>query len=381
MKISRIEAKQIPDSRSEATLEVSLELSDGSSGTAAMPQGKSTGSHEAVSLAAPQAVADIALIAGKLEGGDFDQHTLERELFELDGTANKSRLGANAILGVSVAFAKAVSSNRHLPLWQYLRQLYDGKLGQAPPKLCMNMIEGGLHAANGLETQEYWLIPRSDSVKTALDLGRHFYQALAERFKDAPIGYEGGFAPKFSDDFKPLQIYSEAAKSMDGDFEFGIDAAASGIKTDTGDLYRRYMQMVEQFGLSYIEDPFGEEDFELFAQLKAEVGTKTVIVGDDLTTTNLARMKLARQHNSVGGIIIKPNQIGSLGETLAAVKLAREFDWQVIVSHRSQETMDDFSADIAWAVMADGVKFGAPAPPERLVKYERLAVIESADNG
>lgn len=376
LKISHIEARQIPDSRGEATLETTVVLSDGARGVAAIPQGKSTGSHEAKAVAVPQAISQVPLIFDSLKNDDFDQPGLEKRLLKLDGTADKSHLGANTILAVSVAFAKASSASRGQPLWSYLRQLYNGRLGKEPPKLCMNMINGGLHANNGLRFQEYWAIPKHDSVSDALKTGKEFYQTLATRFSGAPIGDEGGFAPHFADDFEPLQIYKDTAAAMAGDFEFGIDAAASNIQADPDWLYRHYQEMTRQFDISYLEDSFAEEDFERFAKLKAELGPRPILVGDDLTTTNIDRIRLARQHDSINGIIIKPNQIGSLGETLQAIALARDFGWAIIVSHRSGETMDDFIADLAWAVMADGAKFGAPSPPERLVKYERLAKIE-----
>lgn len=378
-KISELSGRQVNDSRGEATIEVNLTLVDGSRGFATVPQGRSTGSHEAVSIPAAQAVGSIPEILGPIKETEFGQFNLEQKLREMDGTDNKSNLGANTILAISVAFARAVASSQGLQLWEYLRHLYDGKLGEKAPKLYMNMIEGGLHASNNLQIQEYLVIPKQDTVSAALDSGKLFCKSLSERFDSAPIGDEGGFAPQFADDFEPLQVYAETTASIGSGFEFGIDAAGNNIKTDPHQLYQVYQEMAKRFDLSYLEDPFGEESFELFANLKTYFGPRPVLVGDDLTTTNLERMRRAQQASSIGGIIIKPNQIGTLSETLQAIKQAREWGWVVIVSHRSGETMDDFIADIAWAVMADGAKFGAPSPPERMVKYQRLAAIESTN--
>lgn len=376
-KVSELSARQVNDSRGEATIEVNLTLDDGNHGFATVPQGKSTGSHEAVSVPPAQAVGSTPEILAVIKNTEFDQFTLEQKLRNLDGTANKSNLGANTILGISVAFARAVASSQGLQLWEYLRQFYSGKLGEKAPRLYMNMIEGGLHAANNLRIQEYLVIPKQNSVTVALKSGKLFYKSLLQRFASAPIGDEGGFAPQFADDSEPLQALSEVAPAAEGTFEFGIDAAGSNIRTDSHQLYQLYQEIARRFDLSYLEDPFGEESFELFANLRTYFGPRPVIIGDDLTTTNLEQMRHAQQAGSIGGIIIKPNQIGTLGETLQAIKQAREWGWAVIVSHRSGETMDDFIADIAWAVMADGAKFGAPAPPERMVKYQRLAAIES----
>lgn len=376
-RVVELTGRKINDSRGEDTLEVSLTLQDGSQGTASVPQGKSTGTHEAVNVAAAQAVNNISQIFNAIKGGDFDQPSLEKKLLELDGSDNKSSLGANSILAVSVAFARASSASQDIPLWDYLRQLYDGRLGEKPPKLYMNMINGGLHADNGLKFQEYLVIPDQDSVSAALQAGKVFYQALSGRFSGAPIGDEGGFAPRFTNDLEPLRIYTETAAQVDGDFEFGVDAAANNIKADSAWFYQQYYQMASQFKIVYLEDPFAEEDFALFSSLKSGLTDELKIVGDDLTTTNLERMRLAQQHDSINGVIIKPNQVGTLGETLEAVRLARDFGWSVFISHRSGETMDDLIADLAWAVMADGAKFGAPSPPERMAKYQRLSVIES----
>ncbi|OGL34979.1 hypothetical protein A3F65_02215 [Candidatus Saccharibacteria bacterium RIFCSPHIGHO2_12_FULL_47_16b] len=377
-KIEQLTASLSSDSRRQLTLEVRLVLYDGSQAVASVPQGKSTGQCEAVSLPPAKAVDAISRISNNLKASDFDQASLEQRLLELDGTANKSGLGANTTLGISMAFARASSLSQKLDLWQYLRNLYSGKIGSGRPRLYMNMINGGRHANNDLRFQEYLVTPIQDSLSSSLQAGKNFFEALSNHLTGAPIGDEGGFAPQFKSDLEPLQIYVDVAKTVEGDFEFGIDAAGSNIDNGPNRLYQTYQQMAKQFNISYLEDPFGEDDFQLFAKLKAQLGDKTLIVGDDLTTTNLERMRTAYERDSLSGIIIKPNQIGTVGESLAAIKQAREYGWAVIVSHRSGETMDDFIADLAWAVMADGAKFGAPLPKERLVKYERLVAIESA---
>jgi enolase len=243
-----------------------------------------------------------------------------------------------------------------------------------------NLINGGLHAENDLDFQEYMIIPRTDNFAESLKIIQEVYSGLGRRFgENAKRGDEGGFAPDFKDNIEPFRIIKDAIEELDyGErVDFGIDAAASDVKIPTVELFDFYDKLKKDFDIAYIEDPFSEEDFDNFRKLETLIGGNTMIVGDDLTTTNVKRMTLAYDKQAVNAVIVKPNQIGSLTETLKAVRLARDYGWAVIISHRSGETMDDFISDIAWAVGAEGIKIGSPSQPERLAKYQRLLDIQN----
>ena len=390
MKISSLSARPILDSRGQWTVEVSLTLQNGIRATASVPQGKSTGATEAHALPAAQAVRSInTTIATRIIHKDFlDQAALDEFLVRLDGTAAKSRLGANAILAVSIAFLRATARTKKVPLWKHVRDEYgiwvDPTSTALHPRLFMNVVNGGLHAGNNLHFQEYLIIPRARTFRESIDIGTAIYHALGAALVRAKgpgasnLGDEGGFAPNFKNDLEPFQLLRAVAKKLklDKKIDFGIDAAATDIKgltrTQLGNAYKK---LIKEYAPLYIEDPFGENDFKNFAAITA-ANKKLWIAGDDLTTTNTDRMEMAHAKKSVNAIIIKPNQIGTVTETLNAVRLAREYRWAVVVSHRSGETNDDFIADLAYGVAADGFKLGAPARGERVAKYNRLLEIE-----
>jgi enolase len=378
-------------------VEVSLTLQNGIRATASVPQGKSTGATEARALPAAQAVRNInTTIATRIIHKDFlDQAAVDEFLVRLDGTAGKSRLGANAILAVSVAFLRATARTKKVPLWKHIRDVYgiwvDPTATTLHPRLFMNVVNGGLHAGNNLHFQEYLIIPKCRTIKESVDVGTTIYHALGTALVKAKgrgaanLGDEGGFAPNFKNDLEPFQMLRAVAKKLklDKKIDFGIDAAATDIKSMTRvQLNNTYKKLIKEYSPLYIEDPFGENDFKNFSAFTAanaagSKGGKLWIAGDDLTTTNTDRMELAYAKKSVNAIIIKPNQIGTVTETLNAVRLAREYRWAVVVSHRSGETNDDFIADFAYGVAADGFKLGAPARGERIAKYNRLLEIES----
>ncbi len=398
MKVSSLSARQILDSRGQWTVEVALTLQNGVRATASVPQGKSTGATEARALPAAMAVRNIkSVIATRIIHKDFlDQAALDEFLVRLDGTKAKSRLGANAILAVSIAFLRATARTKKVPLWKHIRDVYgiwvDPTTTTLHPRLFMNVVNGGLHAGNNLHFQEYLVIPRVRTFAESVDVGTKIYHALgaalarAKGHGAANLGDEGGFAPNFKDDLEPFRMIHAAAKKLklDKKIDLGIDAAATDIKGMTrARLNNLYKKLIKEYAPLYIEDPFSENDFKNFAAITAAnagagagVKSKLWIAGDDLTTTNTDRMALAHAKKSVNAIIIKPNQIGSVTEALNAVRLAREYGWAVVVSHRSGETNDDFIADFAYGVAADGFKLGAPARGERVAKYNRLLEIE-----
>lgn len=385
-KIKEIIARTILDSRDEWTVETEITLESGGKTRASVPQGKSKGGKEVVSLPAEQAVFNIEnKIAPALVGIDFNnQQEVDKILLELDGTPDKSNLGGNAMLAVSIATARALALEGELALWQYLRKSYALESKGGAPRLFANCINGGVHAGSGLAVQEYVVVPKSGSIKENTKFLTSFYETLkkilVEKFGSSAtgVGDEGGFAPKIGDNIEPLGYLKEALKelSSENSAELGIDAAANNIDKPVEELSNWYRQMKEEYDLLYIEDPFSENNLEDFISLRKEFGDRPIIVGDDLTATNPTEIKKAAEAGAIGGVIIKPNQIGTVTETVEAVRAAREHGLFIIVSHRSGETNDDFIADLAWAVGADGIKLGAPARGERVAKYNRLLEIE-----
>jgi len=383
-KITGIDAHPILDSRGEWTIEVGLTIDRHLRVVASAPQGKSTGAHEASIVSPKKAILNALLIEKKLRGMDPSrQNEIDHTIIALDGTATKKRLGANTILAISIATARAAAHLRRVPLWKHLRALSGAKKNSSLPRLFVNVINGGLHAGNNLPFQEYLVMPRARTMARAVREVMLIYKTLEDllvREKGASAknkGDEGGFAPHFKDPLEPFSYIMRAAKiaGVSSMINVGLDAAATNVTLAKEKLVALYRSMAMRFPLAYLEDPFGEEQFTAFASLKSVVGKKTLIAGDDLTTTNLARMHIARRMGSVNAIIIKPNQIGTISEALEAVREARTYGWTVIASHRSGETNDDFIADFAVGIGADGIKLGAPARGERIAKYNRLLSI------
>ena len=394
--IENVIARPILNSRGEWTIEVILRSGE-LVATASVPQGESRGAHEAVSLSAELVVKNILeIIAPAMVGQKLgDQNSLDNQLRELDGTATKERLGGNAILGVSMAYARLSARATNLPLWQYLRQLtatpsvkdvQPSVLSIVPPRLLSLMIEGGLHAPGASPFQEYLVLPRVTTIIESVNVVTKLYRALREIVSDrfgpsaTRLGDEGAFAPPTADPLIPFALIMEAARvaDLENEFDLGLDVAADNVSLSPKELNIFYDQARANYPLRYLEDPFKENELDNFATLLAKFDKEVLITGDDLTVTNVGRMKLAQAKKSINAMIIKPNQIGTVTETLEAVKLAREYGWKVIVSHRGQETNDDFIADLAWGIGADGIKLGAPARGERVAKYNRLLEIEAA---
>ena len=398
--ITKIIAEEIKDSRGNPTLKVTVFV-DNASGSFAVPSGASTGAHEAHELRdedgkeVKNAIDKVNnIIAEALVGKDIlNQKEIDRIMIDLDGTKNKDNLGGNAMIGVSIACVKVAAKVSGVEVFEYLRTLAEMKPSRKVPYLYMNLINGGKHAKNNLAFQEYHIVPDTEDVVEAVEIGIKIQNSLKDIIlrelgeESLVLGDEGGYAPKISDIRKPLLYLSEAIKenNLNGKVRLALDVASSSFYKD--DLYSVggenitkenlmtiYNSLIAEFNLFSIEDPFEEEDFESFAKLK-ENKKDLFVVGDDLTVTNKVLLKKAIDENSINAMIIKPNQIGTLTETLETMKLARENDIELIISHRSGETDDDFIADLAYAFNCFGLKSGSPMKAERMVKYKRLIKI------
>ncbi|KKW26312.1 MAG: Enolase [Candidatus Kaiserbacteria bacterium GW2011_GWB1_52_6] len=401
--IENITAEEILDSRGRPTIAVTVQTRDSggtAEGTFAVPSGASTGAGEANELrdedghmsAALSNIRDIIFPA--LRGMDVcGQSAIDKKMLGLDGTPNKSRLGGNALIGVSIACAKAAAVAQSLPTYQYLKGLRGIRPSRTTPYLYLNYINGGKHAKSPLSFQEHMIVPETDSIGAAIECAKTVSSALATHIENrfgpegaASMGDEGGFVLQDPSPRIPFELLRDAIKDSGAPIpmHIAIDAAATSFfkngTYDVGDkphspdeLLALYSDLSKEFSLLSIEDPFEENAFDDFARLQA-TGSATII-GDDLTTTNASRIQQAVAKKSIRAVIIKPNQIGTLSETLDAMQLARQNDIDCIVSHRSGETNDDFIADLAYAFGVFGLKAGALRKPERAVKYERLAHI------
>ncbi len=405
--IKRIAAREILDSRGNPTIEVDVELSDGATGTAAVPSGASTGKYEAVELrdgdkrrygglGVSSAVNNVHReIAPALLGmAASDQEKIDEKLIKLDGTANKSRLGANAILGVSLAVAKAAARSHRLPLYQYLGSNAADRL----PIPLMNILNGGKHAADSTDFQEFMVVPSgAPSFKKALQMGTEVYHALKQVIKDkglnTNVGDEGGFAPSLKSNKEAVELILAAIElagyKAGKDCFIALDPAASSFYRDdkyildregtaltSSQLIDYYARWVADYPIVSIEDGLAEDDWDGWVALTARLGDKIALVGDDLYVTNLQRLETGITKKASNAILIKPNQVGTLTETLNTVKRAQQAGWLTIISHRSGETEDTTIADLAVAVGSGLIKTGAPCRSERVAKYNRLLRIE-----
>ncbi len=412
-RVRSLKAREIIDSRGNPTLEIELST-NGSSFRASVPSGASTGNFEAKELrdnnqkryqgkGVLKAIENVEkIIAPKLKGKYvLNQRKLDSFLIELDGTEDKSKLGANTILAVSMALCRAGADAKNLPLYHYLADVYYNRTLTSYnkkfsfPLPCFNVINGGAHAGNDLDVQEFMLVPQGKTFSDNLRKGVEVYHCLKEILKKefgkqaVNLGDEGGFAPSIGSAEEALTLITKAIKKAgySGKVKIGLDVAATEFfkngkyhlenqKLDTKELINFYKKLIDKFPIVFIEDPFAEEDFKSFSQFKKEVGDKIVILGDDLLTTNVKRIKNANKKEACNGTIIKPNQIGTVTETIEAVKLAKSYKWKILVSHRSGDTPDSFIADLAIGVGADFIKSGAPARGERVAKYNQLLRIE-----
>lgn len=389
-KIDKLKAREILDSRGNPTVEVELRTHKGVF-KASVPSGASRGKHEAKEIKAARAVKNVnEIIAPKLKGKDpTKQKGIDELMIKLDGTKNKKNLGANAILPVSIAVCRAGANSKGLALWKYISQII--KIRPRLPRPCFNIINGGVHADNNLEIQEFMIVPNYNSCSKSLEVTKKVFEKLKKTLdrdfgrKGIEMGDEGGFAPPIDNDKEALDYILKIIKNLK--IKIGLDCAASQFyskgkyRIDDKDFNRDtllefYKDIVKKYPIIFIEDPFFEKDTKGFSKITKELGKKINIIGDDLLATNIEKIKQAKNRKACSGAIIKPNQIGTVTETLEAVKLVKSYKWKIIVSHRSGETMDDFIADLAVGVGADFVKSGGPTKPERLVKYNRLLKIE-----
>jgi len=405
--ITDIIAREILDSRGNPTVEVEVELEDGARGRAAVPSGASTGTHEAVELRD----GDKARYGGKgvlravdgvmgeifdaLSGAEAeDQRRLDRMLIELDGEPNKSRLGANAILGVSLATAKAAAQSAGLPLYKYV----GGVSAHILPTPQMNIINGGAHADNPIDIQEFMILPTgADSFANALRMGAEIFHALKRALHDAGqatnVGDEGGFAPNLASADAALGFIMKAGEAAGyragEDFHLGLDVAASeffkegryrlegeGKVLDQAGMVDYLAGLVSRFPIVSIEDGCAEDDFEGWALLTRTLGGKVQLVGDDVFVTNPARLKRGIEAGIANAILVKVNQIGTLSETLDAVDMAHKAAYAAVMSHRSGETEDATIADLAVATGCGQIKAGSLSRSDRLAKYNQLLRIE-----
>lgn len=407
-KITKIHARQIMDSRGNPTIECDITLSGGAFGRAAVPSGASTGSFEALELrdggtafmgkGVMRAVKNVNdVIAPALIGLDADNQTdLDEKMIALDGTPNKDKLGANAILSVSLAVAHAVANAKKIPLYKYLAEIYGNPNPHVLPRPMMNIINGGAHADNGLDAQEFMIIPNgAKSEFMAIQMGAEVFHHLKKILKSGGhstnVGDEGGFAPNFNSCNDALDAIivaiRDAGYNPGTDISIGLDVASSefyadgvykfeGKKLSSDEMIAFYTDLISRYPIISIEDALAEEDWAGWKKLTESLGQKCQLVGDDLFVTNPIRLKRGIDSGVANAILIKVNQIGSLTETLRAIKMAQDANYGVVISHRSGETEDTTIADLAVATNAGQIKTGSMSRTDRMAKYNQLLRIE-----
>jgi len=402
-KITKIKARQILDSRGNPTIEV--EVSDGKfTARADVPSGASTGIHEAWELrdenneiymgkGVLQAVENINNeISREILAQNFSanqQAEIDNFLIKLDGTENKSRLGANAILGISLAVARLAAMQKNIPLWKYLNEIFGGNVSL--PRPMMNILNGGEHADNGIAIQEFMVMPKlkdfSANLRAGAEIFHHLKAILKAKGLATSVGDEGGFAPNLKNTDEAFEVIieaiSKAGYKLGDEIELAIDAAASefykdgkyeidGQKLSAEELVNFYEKIITKYPMFSIEDSHSEDDFDGFAMMQEKFGNKIQLVGDDLFVTNEKRLQIGIEKKLANSILIKVNQIGSLTETFTAIKLAKDNNFTTVISHRSGETEDSFIADLAVGVDAGQIKTGSLSRSERICKYNQL---------
>lgn len=410
IKIEHIRGYEVLDSRGNPTVKAEVLLSDGSVGIAVVPSGASTGVNEAVELrdgdkkrycgmGVTNAINNVNSVIRKavVNAKTIDQTIIDNLLCELDGTENKSKLGANAILAVSLATAKAASAHYRMPLYRYI----GGVSGNTMPVPMMNILNGGAHAANNIDIQEFMIMPvGADSFAESLRIGTEVYhnlkKVLTKKGLAVAVGDEGGFAPNLSSDEEAIECILEAINQAGYDtntVKIALDAASSewckngsyhlpkrGVDYSADELIKYWEKLVEKYPICSIEDPMGEDDWEGWKKITESLGRKIQLVGDDLFVTNTKHLSRGIKENAANAILIKFNQIGTLSETLDAIRMARSAGFNTVISHRSGETEDTTIADLAVATNAGQIKTGAPCRSDRVAKYNRLLRI-GAENG
>lgn len=410
MKINSIQALEILDSRGKPTVRTFIRLEDDSLHSSSVPSGASTGTHEAVELrdgdnkrymglGVQKAVNNVnTFLNDALKGMNVSHpEEIDKKMLEIDGTENKEIMGANAILSVSQAVTKAAAYAQKVPVWDFINQYYMKGLPPAFPRLMVNVINGGKHAGWNFDIQEFMVVPISttptESVRIASELFQQLGKLIKQRSLSTLVGDEGGYSPMLSSNEEVFDIIQQAAAELKyvntKDFNFAIDAASTEFYKDgayvlkktnqtlTGkDLINYYITLQKKYSILSYEDPFAEDDWDHFAQF-TPINKEYIVVGDDLFVTNPKRIKKGIENKSANAVLIKLNQIGSVYETMEAIKMTRNAGWKVIISHRSGETEDAFIADVAYGVGADFIKTGSMSRSERLAKYNRLIEIEN----
>ncbi len=412
-KITSIRAGEILDSRGHPTVETTVRLDSGQQGVAAVPSGASSSKYEAVELRDedPNRFRGLGVLkavnlinnelAPKLKGQDPTQQTkIDQQLIDWDGSVNKSHYGANSLLSISQACLTASAAFFNLPIYRYIQQkYYADSPSKKIPTPTFNIINGGAHGAGNLDFQEFHLVPSTRfAYKKALQIGEEIYQSLKGTLKYrraiTSVGDEGGFAPDLFTNMDALSAILEAIKptghELAKDVFFGLDVAADYFYKNgryeikdraqpysEDELIAYYGDLVDEFHLFSLEDGLHQDAWSGWSRLTETLGSKCLIVGDDLLSTNKARVNEAIAKKACNAILVKPNQIGTISETVEVINLCRQVNWKIIVSHRSGETNDSFIADFAVGCSADYTKFGAPARGERVAKYNRLLAIEA----
>ena len=415
--IKSVNALEVLDSRGNPTIQVEVITDGGFCGTAIVPSGASTGKFEAVELrdgdenryfgkGVLQAVNNVnKKIAPKLENMNvYEQAKIDQKLIKLDGTENKGNLGANAILGVSIAVAKAAANSLGMTLYNYI----GGINAKTLPMPMMNILNGGKHADNNINIQEFMIIPlKAKSFTESMEICNKVYNVLKKNLKSkrlsTAVGDEGGFAPNLESDEEALDLIvaaiGEAGFIPRKDIGIALDVASSEMKKEaenreldgyyfwksdilksTTEMIEYYSDLIDKYPIISIEDGLDEEDWDGWFKMTTILGNKIMLVGDDLFVTNLDRLKKGLKQNVANSILIKPNQIGTLTETLETIEIAKCNGYKIIISHRSGETEDSFIADLAVAVNSGYIKAGAPCRTDRIVKYNRLLNIENYEN-
>jgi len=406
--IEQIHARQIMDSRGNPTIECDVILSGNGFGRASVPSGASTGSFEALELrdggnsymgkGVSKAVKNVnEIIAPVLHGMNAENQTeIDEKMLALDGTSNKDKLGANAILSVSLAVARAVANAKKIPLYKHIADIFGNANPDVLPRPMMNIINGGAHADNGLDAQEFMIIPNGaknevEAIRMGSEIFHNLKSILKKSGHSTNVGDEGGFAPNFNNCAQALDTIVEAIRSAGykpGDeVSIGLDVASSEFYKDgiyhfegkdmtSDEMIVFYKDLISKYPIISIEDALAEEDWDSWKKLNDAIGDKCQLVGDDLFVTNPIRLKRGIENGAANAILIKVNQIGSLTETLRAIKMAKDANYGVIVSHRSGETEDTTIADIAVATNAGQIKTGSMSRTDRMAKYNQLLRIE-----
>ena len=406
--IEKVFARQIMDSRGNPTVECDVYLNGGAFGRASVPSGASTGSFEALELRDGEktymgksvftAVKNVnEIIAPELIGMDaMNQSEIDNKMLALDGTPNKERLGANAILSVSLAIAHAAANAQHIPLYKHIANIFGNKNPNTLPRPMMNIINGGAHADNGLDAQEFMIIPNGakneiEAIRMGSEIFHHLKTILKKSGHGTNVGDEGGFAPNFNTCIEALDTIVSAIRDAGyepgRDVSIGLDVASSEFYSDgvyhfegttktSNEMIEFYRELISKYPVISIEDGLAEEDWTSWTKMTSEIGDKCQLVGDDLFVTNPQRLKKGIDNGAANAILIKVNQIGSLTETLTAIKMAQDAKYGVIISHRSGETEDTTIADLAVATNAGQIKTGSMSRTDRMAKYNQLIRID-----